>query len=140
MNIETGRRPEVGDVVQAGGKGRGMVVQNPEAFEGCWWKDEPDAVVCAWTEHGVTRDAVYLVDELQVVGAQRRRSDREIYEKMTEVAIETITIMALKRRHKEALGAFEMWRALAGPMACDSDALRMQQLVNRAEHSTTSDS
>ena len=126
-------RPQVGDVVQVGGQGRGMVVLSPEQLTDRWWEGEPEAVVCGWTEGGVARDGIYRASDLEVVGSQRRRSDREVYDKMTAIAVETITAMAVEKRHLAARAAFQMWLALAGPMASDNDALRLQQLVDRSE-------
>jgi len=131
-NESDGRHLKVGDIVQESGHGRGMVIANPEKFKDRWWDNVPGAVVCEWTEDERPRDLVYLVRDLELVGSQRRRSDSEVYEKMTAAAIQAITALATNGNHQQALGAFKMWSALAGPLAHDTDALRLQQLVDRA--------
>jgi hypothetical protein len=133
MNEDSnGPRFKAGDIVQEGGHGRGMVVADADKFKDRWWDNVPDAVVCEWVEDGQPRDLVYLARDLELVGSQRRRSDTELYEKMTAVALQSITDLAIEGNHQQALGAFKMWAALAGPLACDNDTLRLQQLVDRA--------
>lgn len=125
-------RFKAGDIVQEHGHGRGMVVADAEKYRDRWWNDIADAVVCEWTEDGYPRGLVYRAQDLELVGSQRRRSDTELYEKMTAVAMQSITDFSIQGNHQQALGAFKMWAALAGPLACDDDALRLQQLVDRA--------
>jgi hypothetical protein len=133
MNEENSApRFKAGDIVQERGHGRGMVVADSKKFEAPWWGDVPDAVACEWTEDGYPRDMVYRAQDLELVGSQRRRSDAELYEKLTSLAVQLITEMAIEGNHHQALGAFRMWAGLTGPQSRDDDALRLQQLVDRA--------
>lgn len=125
------RRPEPGDIVQHFGVGRGMLVLDANSHPDRWWPD--DAALCAWTEHGQKHTLLYPVINLEIVGTRRRRSDREVYDKLTAIAIETITAMAADKRHERARGAFRLWSDLVGALADEHDALRLQQLVNRSE-------
>jgi hypothetical protein len=110
-----------------------MVVINADLGDKATWEGIAHAVICKWTENGVTPREGYAASCLEVVGSKVRRSNSELYEGITAIAEATVTTLMADGRRDAALGAFRMWSDLAGHLARDVDRLRLQQLADHLQ-------
>jgi len=120
-----------GDIVQANGEGRAMIVADPADYPDAWCTDMPEMIICEWMNDGYKHDAVHHAKDLEVVGSKLRHSREQVYEWLTERTIATVTAMAVEGRREMALGALQLWSNITGKHALDADRLRMQQLIDR---------